>query len=81
MVRGIYRFTPWILGLCLSLGGVLAWAITSRDAEFQLLLQQPEDTIPGAVGSDTGNAVGNENKVRIEIPDADLRMRDERHVE
>ncbi len=37
--------------------------------------------IPGAVGSDTGNAVGNENKVRIEIPDADLRMRDDDHVE
>lgn len=37
--------------------------------------------IPGAVGSDTGNAVSNENKVRIEIPAADLRMRDERHVE
>jgi hypothetical protein len=37
--------------------------------------------IPGAVGSDTGNAVSNENKVRVEIPDADLRMRDENHVE
>ncbi|MEN5116043.1 hypothetical protein ABE488_01735 [Luteimonas sp. TWI662] len=37
--------------------------------------------IPGAVGSDTGNAVSNENKVRIEIPDMDLRMRDERHIE
>lgn len=37
--------------------------------------------IPGAVGSDTGNAVGNENKIRIEIPDADIRMRDPRHVE
>lgn len=37
--------------------------------------------IPGAVGPDTGNAVDNENKVRIEIPDADIRMRDPRHVE
>lgn len=37
--------------------------------------------IPGAVGSDTGNAVSNENKVRIQIPNADLRMRDESHVE
>ncbi len=37
--------------------------------------------IPGAVGSETGNAVSNENNVRIQIPDADLRMRDERHVE
>ncbi|TAA24545.1 hypothetical protein [Pseudoxanthomonas winnipegensis] len=37
--------------------------------------------IPGAVGSDTGNAVGNENKVRIELPDADLRKMDDSHVE
>lgn len=37
--------------------------------------------IPGAVGSDTGNAVSNENKVRIELPDADLRMREPKHVE
>lgn len=37
--------------------------------------------IPGAVGSDTGNAVGNENKVRIQIPDADLRKMDDNHVE
>lgn len=37
--------------------------------------------IPGAVGPDTGNAVGNENKVRIQIPDADLRMRDDKHIE
>lgn len=37
--------------------------------------------IPGAVGSDTGNAVDNENKVRIEIPDADIRIRDPNHVE
>jgi hypothetical protein len=37
--------------------------------------------IPGAVGSDTGNAVSNENKVRIEIPNADIRMRDEHHIE
>ncbi len=37
--------------------------------------------IPGAVGPETGNAVSNENKVRIQLPDADLRMRDENHVE
>lgn len=37
--------------------------------------------IPGAVGPDTGNAVGNENKIRMELPDADLRMQDPRHVE
>jgi hypothetical protein len=37
--------------------------------------------IPGAVGSDTGNAVSNENKVRIEIPEADLRKREPDHVE
>lgn len=37
--------------------------------------------IPGAVGSDTGNAVSNENKVRIEIPDVDLRQREPDHVE
>lgn len=37
------------LSLCLSLGGVPAWAITSRDAELQTLLKQPEGTIPGAV--------------------------------
>lgn len=37
--------------------------------------------IPSAVGSDTGNAVSNENKVRIELPNADLRKRDPDHVE
>ncbi|KLD77066.1 hypothetical protein Y886_17790 [Xanthomonas hyacinthi DSM 19077] len=37
--------------------------------------------IPGAVGSETGNAVSNENNVRIQLPDADLRMRDESHIE
>ena len=37
--------------------------------------------IPGAVGPDTGNAVSNENKVRIEIPAADLRKREPEHVE
>lgn len=37
--------------------------------------------IPGIGLGDTGNAVNNENKIRIEIPDADLRKVEPAHVE
>ena len=52
-----------------------------QSAASILMHEMVGHAIPGAVGSDTGNAVDNENKVRIEIPDADIRMRDPRHVE
>ena len=56
-------------------------ASLTETAASTLMHELVGHAIPGAVGQDTGNAVNNENKVRIEIPDADLRKREPDHVE
>lgn len=53
----------------------------TETASSTLMHELVGHAIPGAVGSDTGNAVSNENKVRIELPEADLRKREPDHVE
>lgn len=55
--------------------------LTQTPATVVLMHELVGHAIPGAVGPDTGNAVGNENKVRIELPNADLRKMDDSHVE